>query len=311
MSKWRGKKVGVLMGGVSREREISFRTGNAVSSALKRLGYNVADIDVQPDIAKHLSSNPVDVVFVALHGKFGEDGTIQGLLECLRIPYTGAGVLASSVAMDKVVCKQVARDLGIPVATDQVFSATTEQIEHFTERLAIDFPLIVKPSREGSTVGMTIVKRAAELAAALQLAASSDTKIIVEEYIVGKEVTVGVVTGRVLPIIEIAPKSGFYDYTAKYTKGMTEYILPARIPDATIQLLNEWTQRLWQTLECRGFARADYMVRTDGSAVLLELNTIPGLTETSLIPKAAVHAGITFDALCEMILDDAGLKVGI
>lgn len=309
MSKWHGKRVGVLMGGISRERDVSLRTGTAVALALRRLRYEVMDIDVQHDIAARLVREPVDVAFIALHGKFGEDGTIQGLLECLGIPYTGSGVCASAVAMDKVVCKQVARDCGIPVPNEQIFHATTNQLDRFVGGLTLDCPLIVKPSREGSTVGMTIVRRPADLVPALQAAASSDVKIIVEEYVAGKEVTMSVVVGQVLPSIEIVPKSGFYDYAAKYTKGMTEYILPARIPAATSQLVTEWTDLLWHALECRGFARADYIVRDDGTAVFLELNTIPGMTETSLVPKAAAHAGINFDQLCENILNDASLQV--
>lgn len=310
MGKWKGKQVGVLMGGWSREREVSLRSGKAVVEALRRTGHTVAAIDVQTDIASRLLQQPPDVLFIALHGKFGEDGVLQGLLESLRIPYTGSGVLASAVAMDKVVCKQVARTLEIPTPDEQIFSATTEQVSHFLERLAMNFPCIVKPAREGSTVGMTIVPRAEALGAALQLAAGSDTKILVEEYVTGKEITVGVVTGQVLPAVEIVPKSGFYDYVAKYTKGMTEYLCPARIDETTAQLTAEWTLRLWHALECRGFARADFIVRPDGSAVFLELNTIPGMTETSLIPKAAAAGGLSFEALCERILDDASLKGG-
>ncbi|MBI2345853.1 MAG: D-alanine--D-alanine ligase [Deltaproteobacteria bacterium] len=277
--------------------------------SLRDAGYEVMEIDIGSDPVGELLKTPIDVAFVALHGRFGEDGTIQGLLESLRIPYTGSGVLASAVAMDKSVCKQLAHELEIPVANGQLYYATTEPIGHFVERLALGCPLVVKPVREGSTVGMTIVRKEEELPGALQLAASSDPKIVVEEFVAGTEVTVGMVAGRLLPTIEIVPKGGFYDYTAKYTKGMTEYICPARIAPATDQLLGEWTSRLWQTLECRGFARADYIVRPDGSAVFLELNTIPGMTATSLIPKAAAQAGIGFGSLCELILEDARVEI--
>ena len=309
--RWMGKRVGVLLGGISKEREISLRTGNAMGEALKGLGYTVEMIDVGLDVVDKIRATQIDVAVIALHGTHGEDGTIQGLLEFMRIPYTGAGVLGSAVAMDKTICKAVARDLGIPVARDQVFHATADSVDMFLQSLLLDFPVVVKPSREGSTIGMTIVEKESDLPAALQLAAGSDVKIMVEECVAGKEITVGFVAGQILPTIEIAPKSGFYDYEAKYTKGMTEYIIPAPLEPAVTDLLNEWTLQICRTLECRGMARADYMVRPDGTAAFLELNTIPGMTATSLVPKAAAHAGIDFATVCERVLDDAGLLGGM
>ncbi|MBI4238863.1 MAG: D-alanine--D-alanine ligase [Deltaproteobacteria bacterium] len=308
--RWQGKRVGVLMGGVSKEREISLRTGRAMSAALQRRGYHVVEIDVTLNLVEQLRATPIDVAVIALHGKYGEDGTIQGLLEFQRIPYAGTGVCGSAVAMDKILCKRIARDLEIPVAMDLVFHANADSVEQLLTRLSFELPVVVKPVREGSTIGLAIVRALDALPSALQLAAGSDEKILIEEYIAGKEVTVGILCGQVLPTIEIAPKHGFYDYTAKYTKGMTDYILPARIPAETTALLGDWTARLWRELECRGWARADYIVRDDGSAVLLELNTIPGMTETSLVPKAAAYLGIAFDEVCERILNDAGLRMG-
>lgn len=307
MSRWTGKKVGVLLGGVSRERDVSLRTGRAIADALRRRQYAVAEIDAGFDLHDRLRAEAVDVAVIALHGPFGEDGSVQGLLEYLRIPYTGAGVVGSAVAIDKVVCKCVATALDIPAPHHELFFATRESIDQCLQRIHFELPVIVKPAREGSTIGMTIVRTADELPQALQLAAGFDTKILIEEFVAGTEVTVSLLAGRALPIIEIVPKHGFYDYTAKYTKGMTEYILPARIAPEMAGMLSEWSLRLWQVLDLRGVARADYIVRRDGTAAFLELNTIPGMTETSLVPKAAAHAGIGFDEVCEQLLNNAGL----
>lgn len=300
------------MGGVSKEREISLLTGQAISDALKRLGYDVLDIVCGlDDIARKLSDAKPDVVVVALHGNFGEDGCVQGMLEILRIPYTGGGVLASSVGMDKVVCNRVASQMGILCPEEEVLDATRVDIASFIKRMKIDLPVIVKPSREGSTINMTIVRDASELMGALKKAAESDTKIIVERYIQGREVTVGLINGRALTPLEIAPKSGFYDYTSKYTKGMTEYILPARIADAVASRITKWSEALSRELECEGTARADFMVTDLGEAYFLEINTIPGMTELSLVPKAAAFEGMSFDELCEELLNGARLKISV
>ncbi len=306
--RWKGKRVGVLLGGVSREREVSLRSGAAMATALERCGYAVTRIDINSTMVEQLLRAQIDVAVIALHGAYGEDGSLQGVLECLRIPYTSAGVVGSSVAMDKVLCKHIARNIGIPVPFHQVFYVTTDTIEKLNAN-GVDFPVVVKPVREGSTIGVSIVRTAAELPQAIQMAAGSDTKLVIEEFVAGAEVTVGWVCGQALTPLEIVPKSGFYDYHSKYTKGATEYIVPARIPSATTTLLKEWTDRLCRELECRGMARADFMVRADGSAAFIELNTVPGMTETSLVPKAAAHDGITFDALCERVLEDANVSI--
>lgn len=311
IDKWKGKKVAVLMGGVTKERDISLRTGGAISTALKRKGYDVKEIDVGPDIVSRLVQEKPDVAFIALHGKFGEDGCIQGLLEMMRIPYTGGGVLGSSVGMDKIVCDMVASQLDIPLPKEQFFNINNESPEKFIKRLQIKFPVIVKPSREGSTINITIVHKPEELKEAIKLAAQSDEKIIVQEYLKGKEVTVGLVNGRALPVLEIAPKSGFYDYKSKYTKGMTEYIVPARIPDACAKKIQDLSVMLFNALDCSGMARCDYIVEENGEVYFLEINTIPGMTELSLVPKAAAHIGISFDELAEEILNTAALKVNV
>lgn len=310
-AKWKGKKVAVLMGGLSKEREISLRTGSAIVQGLKRKGYSVTEIDVKDgaSLVETLTKEKPDVALIALHGRFGEDGCVQGLLEMMRVPYTGGGVLASSVGMDKVVCNRVARDLCIPCPEEVVFNAAKSLPENFAKELPLELPVIVKPSREGSTINMSIVKEAGELVPALKRATESDSKVIVQKYVPGKEVTVGLINGRALPVLEIAPKSGFYDYTSKYTKGMTEYIVPARIDEQVAKRLQAWSEMLACELECEGTARADFIVAPGSRVYFLEINTIPGMTELSLVPKAAAHVGINFDDVCEQLLEGARLKV--
>ncbi len=311
--KWKGKRVAVLMGGISKEREISLRTGGAISAGLARLGYEVVSIDVKggAELAGRLASEKADVAVVALHGKFGEDGCVQGLLEMIRIPYTGAGVLASSVGMDKVVCKRVARGIGIPCLPEVAFDSDRDDADAFAAKFAMEMPVIVKPSREGSTINMTIVKKRGDLAQALKTASGSDNRILVEKYIKGRELTVGLINGEALPVLEIAPKSGFYDYASKYTKGMTEYIVPARISDALAQRLKDYSRRIYAEIDCEGTARVDFIAPSDDEAYFLEINTIPGMTELSLVPKAAAHVGMGFDEVCERLLDGARLKVNV
>lgn len=308
---WKGKKIGVLMGGVTKEREISLRTGTAISASLKRMGYDVADIDVGSDVVDRIRAEGIDVAFIALHGKFGEDGCVQGLLEMMRIPYTGGGVMGSAVGMDKIICDMVAMQLGIPLPREECFNINDGSPDAIVRWLAIPYPVIVKPSREGSTINMTIVKNQDELPRAIEIAAKSDDKIIVQEFVPGKEVTVGILNGRALPPLEIAPKSGFYDYTSKYTKGATEYILPARISQKISEKIQDWSVAVFNALDCSGTARCDYIVDENDRAFFLEINTIPGMTELSLVPKAAAHIGITFDMLVGEILDTASLKVNV
>ncbi len=297
------------MGGVSREREVSLKTGMGIAAALARRNYQVTVIDVKRQLVQQLQQTPIDVAVIALHGVFGEDGMTQGLLEWLQIPYTGAGVMGSAIAMDKVVCKHVASDLGISVPAHALFRTNTDSPTKFVESLAMEFPVIVKPCREGSTIGLSVVERVEQMSEALLQAATSDDLVMVEDFVAGTEVTVGIVSGEVLPCLEIVPKNRLYDYEAKYTKGMTEYILPARIPDATAAIVQDWSIRLWRAINGRGTARADFIVRPDGSAVFLEINTIPGMTETSLIPKAAAYAGISYEDICERMLNEASLRL--
>jgi len=308
MTKWKNKKVGVLMGGISKEREVSLRTGEAVFEALKRCGYNALALDVGPNIVEQLQKNPIDVAFIALHGVYGEDGSVQGLLEWLKIPYTGSGVLASALAFDKAVLNNLVRQLDVLVPKEIVFDSRHHNLDDFLSMIHSPWsivPVVVKPSREGSTINLSIVREAASLKGAVQLALQSDCKVLIEEYIKGKEVTVAVLNGTALPSIEIVPKDGFYDYQHKYTKGMTEYILPARISEKCRKQIAECSVKIFNAIDCAGVARADFIVTPDEKSYFLEINTIPGMTETSLVPKAAAHAGISFEDLCEMILEKA------
>jgi D-alanine-D-alanine ligase len=302
------KKIGVMMGGLSREREISLRTGKAILRALTEKGYQASPIDVGQDIAETLIKEKIDIAFIALHGRFGEDGTIQGMLELMRIPYTGSGVLASALALHKIMAKKFFLCENIPTPTYEVFQR--EEIEKNPRRTAsLPLPLVVKPAREGSTIGVSIVRKEEELVPALREAGKYDEEILVEEFMKGKEITVGILEDIPLPIIEIAPKSGFYDYHSKYTKGETEYIIPARIPREKYLYAQEVSLKAFQVLDCSGCARVDLMTDEDGNPFVIDVNTMPGMTETSLLPKAAGYAGISFEDLVERILLGASLKL--
>ena len=316
--KWQNKKVGLLIGGLSKEREISLRTGKAIFEALQKKNYSTVAIDVNRQITDQLQKEAIDVAFIALHGTYGEDGSIQGLLEWLEIPYTGSGVLASALAFDKAVLNSLSRDLGFLVPQEMIFDKRFETIDYFISKFhshsttptLLHFPVMVKPSREGSTINATIVHEEKEFKPALEKALQSDCKVLVEEFIKGKEVTVSILNGKALPSIEIAPKSGFYDYQSKYTKGMTEYILPARVSKECDQKMAQISEKLFRAIDCAGVARADFIVQgKEEKPYFLEINTIPGMTETSLVPKAAAHAGIGFGDLCETILEGANLKI--
>ncbi len=302
------KKIGVLMGGLSREREISMRTGKAILKALTEKGYHAQPIDVGRDIAERLIEEPIEIAFIALHGRFGEDGTIQGMLELMKIPYTGSGVLASALALHKIMAKKFFHCEHLPTPTYEVFYR--QDIEKRpSDRISLPLPVVVKPAREGSTIGVSIVKRPEDLIPALKEAAKYDEEILVEEFMKGREITVGILEDIALPIIEIVPKSGFYDYHSKYTKGETAYIIPARIPREKYLYAQEISLRAFQALGCAGCARVDLMTDEEGNPFVIDVNTMPGMTETSLLPKAAQYAGISFEDLVERILLGASLKI--
>jgi D-alanine-D-alanine ligase len=301
----KNKRIGVLVGGLSAERDVSLATGAAVVKALVGKGYSPRSIDVGRDIAAVLSQDPIDVAFIALHGRWGEDGCMQGLLETLFIPYTGSGVLASAAAMDKVFTKRVFQIEGVPIAPYRMFSRGTP-IQ--PSDIPFGFPCVVKPSREGSSVGVHIVKTEAELAAAVADASQYAGDVLVEKYIKGKEINVGVLSGEALGAIEIVPSREFYDYTAKYTAGMTQYHFPARLPPDQYANVLEIGAKACRVLGCEGGCRADFIVADDGTPIVLEVNTLPGMTATSLLPKMAAGKGIDFGELCERLLCSASLK---
>ncbi|HUL22262.1 MAG TPA: D-alanine--D-alanine ligase [Thermodesulfobacteriota bacterium] len=302
------KKVGVLMGGVSREREISLKTGKAILRALTEKGYPAVSMDVGDDIVEKLVREKIECAFLALHGRFGEDGTIQGMLELMRIPYTGSGVLASALAMHKIMCKRFFLCEKIPTPRFEAFRRDEVKKEP-PKRTSLPLPVVVKPASEGSTIGVSIVQKEEELGPAFKKAGEYDEEILVEEFMKGKEITVGILENIPLPIIEIVPKSGFYDYYAKYTKGETQYILPARIPREKYLSAQEISLKAFQLLGCSGVARVDLMTDENENPYVIDVNTMPGMTETSLLPKAAQYAGIPFEDLVERILLGASLKI--
>jgi D-alanine-D-alanine ligase len=295
------KKIGVLLGGLSKERDVSLRSGAAVAKALRARGYDVAEIDAGRDLPEKLKAAEIEVAFIALHGRYGEDGAVQGLLEIMGIPYTGSGPLASAICMDKELTKKVlVSEMG-----DGILTPVWKVIRRGDAVAAkLPLPVIVKPNREGSTIGISVVRAEKDFAPAVAQALALDETVLVEEFVTGTEVTVSVVNGRALPIVEIVPKSGFYDYAAKYTKGATDYIVPARIPDAMRDRLQAASESIWQVMKLSGFARMDFV-----GDYFLEVNTVPGMTETSLVPKAAAAAGMSFEDLCEEVLKGASLKI--
>lgn len=296
------------MGGLSREREISLKTGKAILKALAEKGYNLHPIDVGHDIAEILLKEKIECAFLALHGKYGEDGTIQGMLELMKIPYTGSGVLASALAIHKTMCKKIFLCGKIPTPSYDVFERG--EIEKDPLRpISLPLPVVIKPAREGSTIGVSIVRKKEELLPALHEAAKYDEEILVEEFMKGKEITVGVLGDLPLPIIEIVPKSGFYDYHSKYTKGETHYVIPARIPREKYLYAQEIGLKAFNVLGCSGCARVDLMTDEEGNPFVIDVNTMPGMTETSLLPQAAAYAGIAFEELVERILLGASLKM--
>ena len=311
-TRYRNKHIGVLMGGASAEREISLRTGKAVLKALRAKKYHADAIDVTTAIAQALLKKKVEVAFIALHGKGGEDGTIQGTLEMLHIPYTGSGVLASALAMHKGMTKKILRDHRIPTADFQVITAETIERVDFHRTIKVPLPLVVKPIAEGSTIGTSIVTHKRHLRTACRQAASCDRSILLERFIEGIEITTGIVNGKALPLIEIVPRDGFYSFRSKYTPGSTDYIVPARITKSSTEKIQQLSIRAFHALGCEGVARVDLIFsRQQKQPYILEINTIPGMTETSLLPMAATSAGIEFDELVEKILHTARLKENI
>ncbi len=288
----RFNRVAVLKGGPSAEREVSLASGAAVAGALRARGYDVAELDVTAPALE--LPDGVEAVFIALHGVFGEDGAAQALLEQRRIPFTGSGSAASRLAFDKAATKRVFERRGISTARYEVLRRGDPR----TLRL----PVVVKPPRQGSSIGLSKVTAEDEWAPALEAALSHDGEALVEAFVPGAELTVGIVGDQVLPVVEIRAPEGHYDYRAKYTKGLTEYLVPAPLDPELTQLCQSLAWRTFEALGCRGLGRVDIRLTPEGHAYVLEMNTIPGFTETSLLPKAARAAGLEFGDLCETIL---------
>ncbi len=304
------------MGGRSSERDVSLRTGLAVYQSLVRRGYDVVSIDVSDRLPQELKDQKVAIAFLALHGPGGEDGTIQGFLETIGMPYTGSGVQASAVSMHKVVAKTLLAAHDIPVPSGSVVQrGNAPSLAKVLKEGKLKLPVVVKPASQGSTIGVTIVRRATQWKNALALAHQYDSDAMVEAFIPGHEVTVAVLgdpTGmlKALPAIEIVVPDGFYDFTAKYQKGKTQYLCPAPLPAKMLRQIEGLGRRAFQVLGCEGAARVDFRITPKGRPYVLEINTVPGMTETSLLPMAAAEAGIDYDRLVEWILQSALDRAG-
>jgi len=293
-------KVGVIAGGISSERDVSLRSGQAVFNALKELGYNVVFIDANIDICEKIKKEKIDIAFLVLHGGWGENGAVQGMLEVMGIPYTGSGVLASALAMDKEATKKIFLYHNIPVPPFKVINIEEYKKLNIKE---IFLPCVVKPSQEGSSVGVNIVKKEEDLKSALDKAFKYGDRVIIEKFIEGKEIHIGVLGNKALGGVEVRPKQGFYSYEAKYTKGLTDYILPPEIDKYLYEKLMDLGLKAHKALGCKGGTRVDMLIDKEGNPYVLEINTIPGMTETSLLPKIATLSGYDFKSLVKEILE--------
>lgn len=299
----RNKRIGVIMGGPSSEREVSLRTGQGVLDALRARGHDAVGIDWRAgeSLPAALQQNAIEVAFIALHGVWGEDGCVQGLCECLSIPYTGSGVMGSAIAMDKVMSKRIFEQVGVPQARWRIYRSPADVA-------AVGYPLVVKPSREGSSVGVSIVHRDDELDRALAEAARHHGEVLLEEYVAGREINLGVLDGAVLGDVEVRPAAEFYSYEAKYQRGDTQYLCPAPVSADERDRLGAIALRAHEALGCSGYSRVDLILAASGRVICLEVNTLPGLTGTSLLPKIATAGGMDYATLCERILAAASLK---
>ncbi|MGP4077005.1 D-alanine--D-alanine ligase family protein [Halobacillus sp. K22] len=303
-------KIAVLYGGTSGEREVSLSTGKGIIKALKNKGHEVTAIDFSPEKIKDILELKVDLVFLGLHGRFGEDGKIQGLLDMINLPYVGSGVLSSALAMDKAKSKQIFSLNGLQTANSKTFDvAGLLDMSDIVEDIKKHFPtpFVIKPNQEGSTLGLTIVKHEDQIEKAVQTAAQSDSTILVEDYVQGREVTVPVI-GRKgketpLPVIEIIPKNDYYDFDSKYKPGGSEHIVPAKLPDSLTEQLKEEAVKAHQLLGCEVYSRVDFIINENEEPIILEVNTLPGMTPTSLFPDSAKEIGWSYDDLIEKFVE--------
>lgn len=307
-------RIGILMGGPSSEREISLKSGRAVYDALSKLGISALEIDIKTDDVEEakslIKSSAIDCAFIALHGRFGEDGQIQQILENLNIVYTGSDAFASRIAMDKAISREFFVINGLDAPFYKVIEGPDFN-NNFDWLADFKFPIVIKPAGQGSSVGLSIVDNKQLVGKAVSLAFSFDEKIIIEEYLSGREVTVGILDEKPLPVIEIIPKNRFFDYQAKYQPGMSDYIVPAKMEEKITALLQEKALLAHKILGCFGCSRVDIILKPDNTAVILEVNTIPGLTQTSLLPKAAKIIGIDFARLCIKLIELAYEKAQV
>ncbi len=295
------KHIAVLMGGWSAEREVSLNSGAACAKALKELGYKVTEIDVDPDIASVLQKTKPDIVFNALHGRWGEDGCVQGMLELMKIPYTHSGVLASALAMDKPAAKKIFADAGLLCPKGKTLSR-----EEIIKGDPLSRPYVIKPANEGSSVGVHIVMPEDNRSLSMIMEKDVEQNYLVEEYIPGREITVAILNDKPLGVTEIRPKSGFYDYANKYTEGFTEHLCPAPLPKDTYDEVMQLALQAHRALGCRGLSRADFRY-DEKKFYLLEVNTQPGMTALSLSPEIAASVGIGFNQLVKSLVDNAQL----
>lgn len=305
--RFRRKRVAVVLGGMSAEREISQMTGESVARVLSERGYNVSVIRAAWDLPARLLAARIDVVFDALHGRYGEDGCVQGLCEVMGIPYTGSGVLASAIGMDKIVCKRIWQSVGLPtpewraVAPDETIGASFA--------LPTKLPVVVKPAAEGSSVGVSIVRERTKLVAAITKARAFGGEVLVERYVAGKEVTVGILGVRALCAMEVVPEGEFHSYEVKYTPGKEQFLLPAPLSKKAYDRVLDLALEAHRAIGAESYSRVDFRVDSHESPFLIEINTLPGLTNLSYLPKMAAHVGITYPDLVEAILDSAGVKL--
>lgn len=303
----KNKKVALLYGGYSSEREISIKSGKAVEKSLKKLSLNFKVFDPvdRENFIKDLTDYNPDIVFIALHGKGGEDGTIQGVLEFLGYRYTGSGIKASSIAMDKAITKDILKNYSIPMANWVVLSSyEVSMLEENLKKLSNKYPKVVKPSEEGSSIGVYIVNSKDELIEAVKNSFKYGKKVLVEDFIKGREITVGILNGEPLEIIEIKVKSGFYDFKNKYFSDETEYICPANIETNLYKKIQNIALDIYKIIGCKGAVRVDFILGEDNIPYFLEINTIPGMTDHSLLPKSAKAKGIDFDNLILKLLEE-------
>jgi D-alanine-D-alanine ligase len=301
------RKIGVLMGGFSSEREVSVRSGLAIYQSLQELGYNCVLIDVGRDIVNVLKKEKVKFAFIALHGGIGENGAIQGLLEILGIPYTGSGVLASALAMDKEASRKVFLYHGLSVPPFVVIRQKTKDkkpktIDSYLPDIDFPLPWVVKPAAEGSSIGVSIVKEKNGLIPSLEKAFSFGPRALIEKFINGKEIHIGILGNRILGGVEVRPSLEFYNYEAKYTSGLTEYIIPPQIDETVYEKVKDIALKAHMALGCSGASRVDLKIDENNTPYVLEVNTLPGMTATSLLPKIARSAGLSFNELIEEMI---------